>query len=77
MYFDISSIADNRAILNDIEEKIKMLIEAVPERVLFGSDYSGCNQEEHMQFVKNLRLNKMLAESVFERNAKYVFRLKV
>lgn len=77
VYFDISSIADNRAILNDIEEKIKMLIEAVPKRVLFGSDYSGCNQEEHIQFVINLRLNKMLAESIFERNAKYVFRLKV
>lgn len=77
VYFDISSTADNRAILNDIDEKIKKLIEAVPERVLFGSDYSGCSQEEHLQFVKNLRLNKMLAKSIFEGNAKYVFRLKV
>ena len=75
VYFDISSIADNQAILNDIEEKIKTLIEAVPKRVLFGSDYSGCNQEEHLQFVKNLGLNKMLTESIFEGNAKYVFRL--
>lgn len=75
VYFDISSIADNRAILNDIAKKIKKLIEAVPERVLFGSDYSGCNQEEHLQFVKNLGLNKMLTGSIFEGNAKYVFRL--
>ena len=75
VYFDISSIADNRAIINDIAEKIKKLIEAVPKRVLFGSDYSGCSQEEHLQFVKNLGLNKMLTESIFEGNAKYVFRL--
>lgn len=76
VYFDISSIADNMAILNDIEEKIKKLIEAAPKRVLFGSDYSGCNQEEHIQFVKNLKLNARLTEAVFEGNAKRVFRLE-
>lgn len=77
VYFDISSIADNMAILSDIEEKIKKLIEVVPKRVLFGSDYSGCSQEAHIQFVKKLRLNKMLTESIFAENAKYVFKLKV
>lgn len=76
VYFDISSIADNMAILNDIEEKIKKLIEAAPKRVLFGSDYSGCNQEEHIQFVKNLKLNARLTEAVFAGNAKRVFRLE-
>lgn len=76
VYFDISSIADNMAILNDIKEKIKKLIEVVPKRVLFGSDYSGCSQEEHIQFVKNLELNKKLTESIFAENANYVFKLK-
>lgn len=76
VYFDISSIADNKAILNDIEKKIKSLIKIVPERVLFGSDYSGCNQEEHIQFVKNLKLNKKLTKAIFEENAKRIFRLK-
>ena len=75
VYFDISSIADNMAILNDIEEKIKKLIEVVPERVLFGSDYSGCDQAEHIQFVKNLRLNKMVTEAILGKNAKYVFKI--
>lgn len=52
-------------------------VNVVAERVLFGSDYSGCSQEEHIQFVKNLRLNKILTEAVFAENAKCVFRLKV
>ena len=29
----------------------------------------------HLQFVKNLGLNKILTESIFEENAKHVFRL--
>lgn len=76
VYFDISSTADDKAILSDIKEKIKELIEVVPERVLFGSDYSGCSQEEHLLFVKNLRLNKKLEKAIFEENAKHLFRLK-
>ena len=56
--------------------QISKLIEVVPERVLFGSDYSGCDQAEHIRFVKNLRLNKMVTEAIFEKNAKYVFRIK-
>lgn len=47
VYFDISSIADDETILEDVGVKIKRLIEVVPERVLFGSDYSGCSQRKH------------------------------
>lgn len=53
VYFDICSIEDDAIILGDVEVKIKKLIEKVPERVLFGSDYSGCSQREHIQFVKS------------------------
>lgn len=77
VFFDISSISDNMAILSDIKEKIKKLIDVAPKRVLFGSDYSGCSQGGHIHFVKNLELNQKLTESIFAENAKYVFKLKV
>ena len=60
-----------------MEAKIKKLIEKVPERVLFGSDYSGCSQREHIQFVKKLGLKEEIERRVFERNAEEVYSLKV
>lgn len=73
VYFDISSIAEDVTILADIEEKIKELIEVEPERVLFGSDYAGCSQKEHVQFVRNLELNKGVERKVFKENAMQVY----
>lgn len=77
VYFDISSIADNMNILEDIEAQIKKLIEKVPERILFGSDYSGCSQREHIQFVKRLGLKEGIEKRVFERNAVQVYLLNM
>lgn len=73
VYFDISSIADDVTILEDIEAKIKKLIEVVPERVLFGSDYSGCSQKEHVQFVRKLELSVEVETRVFKENAMQVY----
>lgn len=39
-------------------------------------ELSGCNQEEHIQFVKKLKLNARLTEAVFAGNAKCLFRLE-
>ena len=77
VYFDISSIADDATILANMEAKIKKLIGKVPERVLFGSDYSGCSQKEHIQFVKKLGLKEWIEKSVFERNAVEVYSLNM
>ena len=57
--------------------EIKKLIEKVPERVLFGSDYSGCSQREHIQFVKKLELEEGIEKRVFERNAVQVYSLNM
>ena len=77
IYFDISSIADDATILAGIETKIKKLIEKVPERVLFGSDYSGCSQKAHIQFVKKLGLEERIEKRVFEKNAVEVYSLNM
>lgn len=73
VYFDISSIADDVTILADIEVKTKKLIEVAPERVLFGSDYAGCSQKEHVQFVRKLELSEEVETKVFVENAMQVY----
>lgn len=69
VYFDISSIADDLTILREVESEIKKLIHMIPTRVLFGSDYSGCNQVHHIELVRRLALDKRTEELVFEKNA--------
>lgn len=69
VYFDISSIADDCTILEEIESEIKKLIHEIPTRVLFGSDYSGCKQMHHIEMVRRLGLDKSTEELVFEKNA--------
>lgn len=76
VYFDISSVADSAAILIGIETELKKLIEAAPERVLFGSDYSGCSQKEHIEFVRELGLEEEAAIRILEKNAMLVYSLR-
>lgn len=73
VFFDISSIADDTTILKAIATKVKKLIEAVPDRVLYGSDYSGCSKEEHIKFLKNLRLSEDVEQKVLWENANKIF----
>lgn len=55
-----------------------MSIEVVPDRILFGSDYSGCSQKEHVQFGKELGLSekKEKKKKIFEENAVQVYSLR-
>ena len=73
VYFDISSVADDEAISEDMKVKIKKLIEMAPERVLFGSDYSGCSQKAHIEFVRKLQLNEGVEKKVLYGNAIQVY----
>lgn len=75
VYFDISSTADNMLIISAIEEKIKNLIKQVPERVIFGSDYGGCSQRNHIRMVENLQLSKGEEIKIFEDNTLRVYHL--
>ena len=75
VFFDISSVADDEAIWAAMKEKVKQLVEAVPERVIFGSDYSGCSQTAHVQFVKELGLNAEAEAKVLCGNALQAYAL--
>lgn len=75
LYFDLSSVADDPAILPEISEQVRALIAAAPDRVLFGSDYSGCSMAAHLEFVSNLGLPKGTEEKVLSGNAKTLYRI--
>ena len=75
LYFDLSSVADDPAILPEISGKVRKLAAAAPDRVLFGSDYSGCSMAAHLEFVKGLGLTKDIEEKVLSGNAKRLYRI--
>lgn len=75
VYFDLSSVADDSAVLPEIADKVRALIVAAPDRVLFGSDYSGCSMAAHLEFVRKLGLSADIEEKVLSGNAKALYRI--
>lgn len=76
VFFDLSSIADNVSTRENSSSEIKKIINLVPQRVIFGSDFSCCSQKEHIEFVRKLKLAKSIEDNVFWRNAKSIFNLQ-
>lgn len=74
--FDLSSIADDVNKRENIAGKIKRIIDAVPERVLFGSDFSCCSMKEYIKLVRGLKLMRNVEENIFWRNAKRIYQLR-
>ena len=75
VFFDLSSIADDTQNRLNILKMIREMADIVPERVLFGSDYACCGQRAHIEFVKELHLEKRTESLIFERNEKRVYLL--
>lgn len=77
VFFDLSSVADDALIREHIMGEIRNLINAVPERVVWGSDYSACSQAEHIDFIKELGLNKKVEEAVLYKNAIDIYKISM
>ena len=73
VFFDLSSIADDADVWENMQEQCKELIELAPTRVLFGSDYACCSQQEHIKFMKGVELDKQLEENLFYKNAQRLY----
>lgn len=69
MYFELSSVADDLSVFDSIRSDVLNLIKAVPDRVIFGSDYGSCNQEQHIQAIAELELDKDILNKIFYENA--------
>lgn len=76
LFFDVSSIADDVDKRQDMLEVLKKIVKDAPDRVLFGSDYSCCNQKEHIEFIRELKLEKNLEDNIFWKNARRIYRLE-
>ena len=76
IFFDISSIADDVGIIPTISNTLKRIIEKAPARVIFGSDYGGCSQRQHIELIKGLHLEKSVQEDIFWNNAVKVYQLQ-
>ena len=73
IFFDLSSVADNPDGGNKTSHIIRQIINAAPERVIFGSDFPCCNQKSHIDFVKGLSLNAETETAVFMNNAERLY----
>ncbi len=74
--FDLSSVADEAEVPEAVSSGIRRLIEAVPDRVLFGSDSFGCSMAQHIRFIRSLHLPPETEEKVFAENAARIYRLE-
>ena len=69
----MSSVADDLSVFDRIKKNILNLIKAVPDRVIFGSDYGNCNQKQHIQAIVGLNLETDISEKVFSISAEESF----
>ncbi|MBO4836677.1 MAG: amidohydrolase [Clostridia bacterium] len=76
MFFDLSSVADDPAVMGSVCAEVRDLILSVPDRVVFGSDAFGCSMSRHIAFIKELRLPQEIERKVFARNAAVLYGLK-
>lgn len=73
IFFDLSSVADNPDGGNKTSHIIRQIINAVPKRVIFGSDFPCCSMKNHIDFVKGLSLNAETETAVFMNNAERLY----
>lgn len=76
IFFDLSSVADQEILIPDVVKVIRKMAETAPERILFGSDYSGCSQSRHIDLVRELQLTKEEEENIFWKNAEKLYGLR-
>jgi predicted TIM-barrel fold metal-dependent hydrolase len=77
--YDTSGLADREVVeetgRSTIETVLTETINKGPARVIFGTDYAGCSQREHIDLIKGLPISDADREAVFWRNAARLFNL--
>lgn len=77
VYYDISSLAEGNGLYPEISQAVSRAVRAMPHRVLFGSDYGGCDQGRHIGFCKGLDISDNQMELLFYGNAMSVFGITI
>ena len=69
LLFDLSSVADDPTRMEELIPAVSELIRAVPDRVLFGSDYASCERAPHLRMMEQLELSAEERRKVLSDNA--------
>jgi len=69
LIFDLSSIADEPKTTNKLIPYLRELINRIPDRVMFGSDYASCERMPHLQMMERLELPAEIRRKVMSENA--------
>ena len=69
VYFDLSSTADDPAIGSEIKSAVENAVHHMPKRIIFGSDFAGCNQREHIEFFMGLDISDTEKRLLFSENS--------
>lgn len=76
VYFDLSSTADDPAIGGEIKSAVENAVRYMPKRIIFGSDFAGCNQREHIEFFMGLDISDTEKRLMFSENSLRILGLK-
>ena len=74
--FDLSSAADDPAIYNEVKAAVKNAVRHMPKRIIFGSDFAGCNQCEHIELFMGLDISDTEKRQLFSENSLRILSLK-
>lgn len=77
IYYDISSLAEGEGLYPEISQAVSRAVKSMPHRVLFGSDYGGCDQGRHIGFCMGLDISDNERELLFYGNAVSVFGITI
>ena len=72
--FDISSIADVQ-MTADMRKAVQSELQRHPDAIMFGSDYAGCSQADHLDFAMSLAVSDDIRNRLLYKTAYRVFHL--
>lgn len=75
VYFDLSSIADDPALIPTVKAALERFVPLMPERFVFGSDYACCDRKQHIDLCTSLDLPKEFMEMLFCSNAQRLYNI--
>ena len=73
VYYDISSLAEVTELYPEISREVVRAVKNMPYRMIFGSDFGGCDQGRHIEFCMGLGLSDSERKLLFYENAVRIF----
>jgi len=75
IYYDISSLAHEKGILDKTASSLQRIAQAYPQRIILGSDYGMCSTKDHIDLVLSLDISQEERQLILANNALNVYKL--